>query len=146
MLSLATPWKKPPLKRLSGKFHKVCLLVWHYAYFRSDLWYTGDAVAPASGRTPNASRIYIRRRFQFSSALKRMSTVSTLPSGKALVAVKGAPETIKRMLAHVPEWYDETFKWYTRRGSRVLALGTKEMDSMSIDKVPFSLGALAISI
>lgn len=67
-----------------------------------------------------------------------MSSVSTLPSGKALVAVKGAPETIKYMLAHVPEWYDETFKWYTRRGSRVLALGTKEMDSMSIDKVPSS--------
>ena len=66
-----------------------------------------------------------------------MSTVSTLPLGKALATVKGAPEeTIKRMLAHVPEWYDETFKWYTRRGSRVLALGTKEMDSMSIDKVP----------
>ncbi|KAG8216948.1 ATPase [Butyriboletus roseoflavus] len=95
----------------------------------------GDSVAPASAKTPNASRIYIRRRFQFSSALKRMSTVSTLPSGKALVAVKGAPETIKRMLAHVPEWYDETFKWYTRRGSRVLALGTKEMDLMSIDKI-----------
>lgn len=67
-----------------------------------------------------------------------MSTVSTFPSGKGLVAVKGAPETIKDMLAHVPEWYDETFKWYTRRGSRVLALGTKEMDSMSIDKVPSS--------
>ena len=68
-----------------------------------------------------------------------MDTVSTLPLGKALATVKGAPEeTIKRMLAHVPEWYDETFKWYTRRGSRVLALGTKEMDSMSIDKVPSS--------
>ncbi|KAF8137626.1 hypothetical protein EV363DRAFT_1254544 [Boletus edulis] len=95
----------------------------------------GDSVAPSSSKTPNASRIYIRRRFQFSSALKRMSSVSTLPSGKALVAVKGAPETIKGMLAHVPEWYDETFKWYTRRGSRVLALGTKEMDSMPIDKI-----------
>lgn len=68
-----------------------------------------------------------------------MATVSTLSSGKALVAVKGAPETIKAMLAHVPEWYDETYKWYTRRGSRVLALGMKEMDSMSIDKVPSSL-------
>jgi cation-transporting ATPase 13A1 len=64
-----------------------------------------------------------------------MSSVSTLPTGKALVAVKGAPETIKGMLAQVPEWYDETYKWYTRRGSRVLALGTKELDSMSIDKV-----------
>lgn len=133
--SSATLWKKRPLKRSSGKFHKVCLVVWHYAYIGPDPWYAGDSVAPASDKTPNASRIYIRRRFQFSSALKRMSTVSTLSSGKALVAVKGAPETIKRMLAHVPEWYDETFKWYTRRGSRVLALGAKEMESMSIDKV-----------
>ncbi|KAG9309968.1 hypothetical protein JVU11DRAFT_10001 [Chiua virens] len=95
----------------------------------------GDSVSPASGKTPNTSRMYIRRRFQFSSALKRMSTVSTLPSSKVLAAVKGAPETIKHMLAHVPEWYDETYKWYTRRGSRVLALGAKEMESMSIDKI-----------
>ncbi|OAX38565.1 hypothetical protein K503DRAFT_151206 [Rhizopogon vinicolor AM-OR11-026] len=95
----------------------------------------GDQVAPSSAKAPNASRIFIRRRFQFSSALKRMSTVSSLPSGKALVAVKGAPETIKGMLAEVPEWYDVTYKWYTRRGSRVLALGTKEMESMSIDKI-----------
>ncbi|KIJ62125.1 hypothetical protein HYDPIDRAFT_136644 [Hydnomerulius pinastri MD-312] len=95
----------------------------------------GDSVAPSSSKAPNASRLYIRRRFQFSSALKRMSSVSSLPSGKALVAVKGAPETIKGMLGQVPEWYDETYKWYTRRGSRVLALGSKEMDSMSIDKI-----------
>ncbi|KAF8842460.1 endoplasmic reticulum Ca-transporting P-type ATPase [Paxillus ammoniavirescens] len=95
----------------------------------------GDSVSPRSSKAPNAARLYIRRRFQFSSALKRMSSVSTLPTGKALVSVKGAPETIKGMLAQVPEWYDETYKWYTRRGSRVLALGTKELDSMSIDKI-----------
>jgi len=95
----------------------------------------GDQVAPSAAKAPNASRIFIRRRFQFSSALKRMSTVSSLPSGKTLVAVKGAPETIKGMLAEVPEWYDVTYKWYTRRGSRVLALGMKEMESMSMDKV-----------
>jgi magnesium-transporting ATPase (P-type) len=68
-----------------------------------------------------------------------MSTVSSLPSGKVLVAVKGAPETIKGMLADVPEWYDVTYKWYTRRGSRVLALGTKEISAISIDKVSHSL-------
>jgi hypothetical protein len=34
-----------------------------------------------------------------------------------------------------PEWYDETYKWYTRRGSRVLALGVKDMDAMGVDKV-----------
>jgi cation-transporting ATPase 13A1 len=64
-----------------------------------------------------------------------MSTVSTLPGGRGLVAVKGAPETLKTMLAHVPSDYDETYKWYTRRGSRVLALGMKEYDSISMDRV-----------
>lgn len=95
----------------------------------------GDSVAPSSNKAPVASKLYIRRRFQFSSALKRMSTVSTLPSSKTLVSVKGAPETIKAMLAEVPEWYDETYKWYSRRGSRVLALGTKEIEPMSIDRI-----------
>jgi manganese-transporting P-type ATPase len=51
--------------------------------------------------------------------------------------VKGAPETIKNFLTPgaVPGWYDETYKWYTRRGSRVLALAWKEMGSLSGDKV-----------
>lgn len=67
-----------------------------------------------------------------------MSTISSLPNGKILAAVKGAPETIKGMLKECPEWYDETYKWYTRRGSRVLALGAKEMETMSGDKVSVS--------
>lgn len=96
---------------------------------------SGDGVAPASSSAPHRTIVSIRRRFQFSSALKRMSTVSTLPGGRGLVAVKGAPETLKTMLAHVPSDYDETYKWYTRRGSRVLALGMKEYDSISMDRV-----------
>ena len=56
------------------------------------------------------------------------------------VSVKGAPETIKSFLAAdaVPEWYDETYKWYTRRGSRVLALAWKDLGSLSGDRVCFS--------
>ncbi len=64
-----------------------------------------------------------------------MSTVSTLPNNKCLVSVKGAPETIKTMLEVVPSDYDETYKYYTRRGSRVLALGWKELQGMNTDKV-----------
>jgi cation-transporting ATPase 13A1 len=64
-----------------------------------------------------------------------MSTVSNLQNGKTLIAVKGAPETIKTMLTTVPDKYDETFKWYTRRGSRVLALAMKELATMSNDRV-----------
>ncbi|KAG1797910.1 HAD-like domain-containing protein [Suillus variegatus] len=57
-----------------------------------------------------------------------ISTASSLPCCKALVAVKGAPETIEGMLAEVPECC-------ARRGSRALALGTKEIDAMPIDKI-----------
>jgi cation-transporting ATPase 13A1 len=64
-----------------------------------------------------------------------MSTVAILPGGKTIAAVKGAPETIKGMLAVVPDHYDETYKWFTRRGSRVLALGMKDMEPMAFDKV-----------
>ena len=95
---------------------------------------SGDTIAPSENAGPHRIQVTIRRRFQFSSALKRMSTIS-MTSGKTLVAVKGAPETIKNMLGKVPEFYDETYKWYTRKGSRVLALGVKEMETMSSDKV-----------
>jgi manganese-transporting P-type ATPase len=95
---------------------------------------SGDIVS-SKKEAKAESQLIIRRRFQFSSALKRMSTVSTLSNGKCLAAVKGAPETIKGMLSEMPDHYDDTYKWFTRRGSRVLALGYKEMASLSIDKV-----------
>ena len=66
-----------------------------------------------------------------------MLTVSVPESlgGRAFTTVKGAPETIKGLLASIPDGYDETCKWFTRRGSRVLAIGLKEMDAMSNDKI-----------
>ncbi|KAK4985034.1 putative cation-transporting ATPase 1 [Elasticomyces elasticus] len=77
--------------------------------------------------------VQIKRRFQFSSALKRQSSVSTVvisnESGRkqkgTFVAVKGAPETIRKMLVDVPPKYEETFKYFTRNGGRVLALACK---------------------
>jgi len=95
----------------------------------------GDILTP-SPSSSHKLNLTIRRRFQFSSALKRMSTVSSLPGGKLIAAVKGAPETIKTMLKFVPAYYDETYKEFTRKGSRVLALGMKEMEVLSINKVP----------
>ena len=91
----------------------------------------GDNLAPSSKDAPHKMQINIKRRYQFSSALKRMSTISSVTDGngrKFAVAVKGAPETLKGMYNQVPEWYDETYRWYTRRGSRVLALGYKTMN------------------
>jgi len=95
---------------------------------------TGDVLTPSSHSSYKVT-LTIKRRFQFSSALKRMSTISSLPGGKLVAAVKGAPETIKKMLESIPKDYDDTYKWYTRQGSRVLALGMKEMAPLSLDKV-----------
>ncbi|KAL9550429.1 hypothetical protein PS6_005553 [Mucor atramentarius] len=78
--------------------------------------------------------LQIRRRYQFSSALKRQSSVSTLShpslkSTKTFIAVKGAPETLKLMYTKVPDNYVEAYRHFTRKGSRVLALGYKMLDN-----------------
>ena len=86
--------------------------------------------------------VQIKRRFQFSSALKRQSSVATvtIPGGRkfTFAGVKGAPETIRKMLTHPPDDYEETFKHFTRMGSRVLALAYKHLSvdgEMSIKQV-----------
>lgn len=66
--------------------------------------------------------------------MSTISSVSDTQGKKWVAAVKGAPETLKSMYVQVPEWYEETYRWYTRRGSRVLALGVKYMD-VQADKV-----------
>ncbi|RKP11851.1 E1-E2 ATPase-domain-containing protein, partial [Piptocephalis cylindrospora] len=79
------------------------------------------------------SGVRILRRFPFSSALKRMSTLGHLESGgkggQWWVGVKGAPETLKSMYRpeSIPVTYDAVYKHYGRHGSRVLALGWKWM-------------------
>ena len=88
----------------------------------------------ASASNAGAAAVQIKRRFQFSSALKRQSSVATVTttdpqtskrSKGTFVGVKGAPETISTMLTSTPPDYEETFKYFTRKGSRVLALGYK---------------------
>jgi cation-transporting ATPase 13A1 len=117
----------------------------------------GDIVSPLPAAAVNGNsntaaktpQIAIKRRFQFSSALKRMSTVSVVsgPSTpkRTFVAVKGAPETLKKMYTKLPENYESTYKWFAQRGSRVLALGYKFMDVSSESqvfncKLSFTLG------
>lgn len=96
---------------------------------------TSNRLAPAaSGKSfmTSTSIVQIKRRFQFSSALKRQSSVSVVIASdpktskktkSTLISVKGAPETIGAMLVNKPPHFDETFKHFTRKGSRVLALG-----------------------
>jgi cation-transporting ATPase 13A1 len=134
------PMEKTTLQALDWSLTQGLSLTPIFAdYFNAN---AGDSISPANSGAPHRTQIKIRRRFQFSSALKRMSTISTLPGGKTIVSVKGAPETIKGMLSSVPGGYDETYKWFTRRGSRVLALGIKEMDALAVDKVLFDISLL----
>ena len=95
---------------------------------------TLSAKAAVSGGRGPADVVQIKRRFQFSSALKRQSSVATAvttdrSTGKkaksTFVGVKGAPETIRKMLVDVPPKYEETFKYFSRNGARVLALAYK---------------------
>ncbi|KAL8291698.1 hypothetical protein RQP46_001956 [Phenoliferia psychrophenolica] len=96
----------------------------------------GDKIAPNDKTSSiHDAVVTVKRRFQFSSLLKRMSTISlvSLSGGapRALIAVKGAPETLKSMFVSVPSDYEETYKGYAQRGSRVLALGYKWVDHMT---------------
>lgn len=95
---------------------------------------TGKASSASGTPTQAPESVQIKRRFQFSSALKRQSSVATVASinrltGKVskstFVGVKGAPETIRTMLVDAPSDYEDTYKHFTRNGSRVLALAYK---------------------
>ena len=99
---------------------------------------TGRSTAIGKGNTSGGEIVQIKRRFQFSSALKRQSSVATTlvtdkSTGKKIrgtfVGVKGAPETIRKMLTRTPPNYEETFKHFTRNGGRVLALAYKYLST-----------------
>ncbi|CAA20137.1 Cation-transporting ATPase [Schizosaccharomyces pombe] len=86
-------------------------------------------VSAPEGSVFYKGKVQIIRNFQFSSALKRQSSVSNVRvsggSFKTFVSVKGAPEVIATMLREVPKDYEKIYKDYGRKGSRVLALGYK---------------------
>ncbi|KAF7719807.1 P-type cation-transporting ATPase, plasma membrane [Penicillium ucsense] len=105
---------------------------------KNDVLTTKKSAPVIQGRPVES--VQVKRRFQFSSALKRSSTISTVTavdpktskkSKSTLVAVKGAPETIQSMLVQAPPNYEETFKHFTRNGARVLALAYKYISTES---------------
>ena len=92
----------------------------------------------AKGGSMGQDVVQIKRRFQFSSALKRQSSIATVVTNdrsntrkvrSTFVGVKGAPETIQSMLTKTPSNYEETYKYFTRNGGRVLALGYRYLST-----------------
>ncbi|KAK5086529.1 putative cation-transporting ATPase 1 [Lithohypha guttulata] len=112
---------------------KATLNALNWTLGKNDTLTSNPPKGPKANQNPTHV-VQIKRRFQFSSALKRQSSVAittfTHPTdgrkAKAtFVGVKGAPETIRGMLKDTPPKYEETFKHFTRNGFRVLALAWK---------------------
>lgn len=96
-----------------------------------------DSVIPKRGKY-KALKIY--QRFYFSSALKRMSVLAgyMIPFSNEvnyIGAVKGAPEVLMGMMKNVPPEYEKTYLEYSRRGSRVLALGIKDFGKIDAQRL-----------
>jgi cation-transporting ATPase 13A1 len=51
---------------------------------------------------------------------------------KYFISVKGAPEVVRTMFKEVPPFYDQTYKGLAAKGSRVLALGFKYLDTAEL--------------
>ncbi|KAJ4839478.1 putative manganese-transporting ATPase pdr2 [Turnera subulata] len=77
--------------------------------------------------------VQIVQRHHFASHLKRMSVVVRIEE-EFFAFVKGAPETIQDMLTELPPSFVETYKKYTRQGSRVLALAFKSLPDMTVSE------------
>ncbi|KAL6948399.1 putative cation-transporting ATPase 1 [Hanseniaspora uvarum] len=77
--------------------------------------------------------VKVLRRFQFSSDLKRSSTIAQ-HEGKIFVGAKGAPEVLKNYMINVPDNYDSVYKHFTRNGSRVLAIAYKSLDLKNVNQ------------
>lgn len=107
----------------------------------SSLGWTVDAndiVKQDSGVTiEHGDSLKILKRFPFSSALKRSSTLVKIGK-QQVVAVKGAPETVLKMLKSSEYTHDDierftdAFTQYTRNGMRVLAYASKSVNVKSV--------------
>ncbi|XP_020593428.1 probable manganese-transporting ATPase PDR2 [Phalaenopsis equestris] len=96
-----------------------------------DWTYTSDE--KAMPKKSNGIAVQIVHRYQFASHLKRMAVVVRIQE-EFFAFVKGAPETIQDRLINLPSQYVETYKKYTRQGSRVLALAYKSLPEMAVSE------------
>ncbi|GLU21393.1 hypothetical protein SLE2022_375350 [Rubroshorea leprosula] len=96
-----------------------------------DWSYKSDEKAVPKKGPGNA--VQIVQRHHFASHLKRMAIVARIQE-EFFAFVKGAPETIQDRLTNLPPSYVETYKKYTRQGSRVLALAFKSLPDMMVSE------------
>jgi cation-transporting ATPase 13A3/4/5 len=74
------------------------------------------------------------RRFDFSSALQRMSVIcKNIIDNKYKVFVKGSPEKICELCtpSSLPANFNDVMSSYTKDGYRVIALATKDLPDLT---------------
>uniref|UniRef100_A0A915Q1N7 Cation-transporting ATPase n=1 Tax=Setaria digitata TaxID=48799 RepID=A0A915Q1N7_9BILA len=96
-----------------------------------------DTVIPKKSKM---QPLKIFHRYHFSSFFKRMTVVAGYVAAgtnetKHIVTVKGAPETLESMYETVPENYIQTYRHLARQGARVLALGIREVGSLTYQEL-----------
>jgi cation-transporting P-type ATPase 13A2 len=88
----------------------------------------------AEKKSSNSSpTLGVVKRFEFSSALQRMSTISVNHDKNLFTAyVKGSPEMIESLSLKetIPHNYFSVLEKYTEDGLRVLALGYKQIHNI----------------
>lgn len=83
-------------------------------------------------------KIFIEKRYAFDSTLKRMSVLTTVvPSydkskRSKRVLSKGAPEMMKKLYKSIPDDYDSIANSYALKGYRILSIGYRDDDSLSL--------------
>lgn len=65
---------------------------------------------------------------------------------KLIFGWQGAPETIQERLVDVPSTYVETYKKYTRQGSRVLALAYRPLPDMTVSLLGMHLSLNSVQL
>ncbi|KAM3726125.1 putative manganese-transporting ATPase catp-8 [Dirofilaria immitis] len=96
-----------------------------------------DTVVP---RKSKMQPLKIFHRYHFSSFFKRMTVIAGYVAAgtnetKHIITVKGAPETLESMYEKVPENYIQAYRHLTRQGARVLALGIREVGSLTYQEI-----------
>ncbi len=87
--------------------------------------------------SPEDVEIGIMRRYPFTSALKRMSTVAAIKKndGSPLthsVVCKGAPEVLEKLITVTPPFYRATYMHHMRQGKRVLAMACRNISDNEV--------------
>ena len=87
-----------------------------------------DHVMPLDRKKSPIPTMTVQKKFHFSSALARMSTIVQADDRTYYAVVKGGAEVIKARCNAVPEWYDRVHRELARGGNRLLALASKKLD------------------